>query len=140
MNWTHKAVVNNIKSHVDSISDLVLLSSGSLPLDTDTPTRLTTVDILVSKNENISHIIEVETSTDGTTIAGKLILANEAIKMMIDKNIQSNDKKPKIIYLYNPGFSNIDRVKYRVGSVIYHLKYIEYPVIEFYTSDWHKYL
>ena len=140
MIWNHNNVVKNIKNHIDSVNDLVLHESGSLPIGTDMTTRLTTVDILVLKKGDVSHIIEVETSTQGTNIAGKLILANETIKMMTKNKSQSNDKKPRIIYLYKPEFQNIERVKYRVRSIVYYLKYIEDPIIEFYTSDWCKHL
>ncbi len=138
--FKHRDVVNNIKSYINSCKDFILQPSGSLPIDSDITTRLTTVDIIVSKNNNISHIIEVETSTDGTTIAGKLILANEALKMMIDNESQSKEMRPKIIYLYKPGFNHFARVKYRARKIYYYLNFIDVPIIEYYTDDWYKYL
>ena len=138
--WKHKNVVDDIKYYIDTQLDLSLQPSGSLPISSNRNNRLTDVDIIVSKNNNISHIIEVETKTMGTMIAGKLILADEAIKMMIDNNSQTEDVKPKIIYLYKPGSKVFNRVNEIVQNIFYKLRYIEIPIIEFYSEDWYNHL
>jgi len=138
--WKHKNVVDDIKYYIDTQLDLSLQPSGSLPISSNRNNRLTDVDIIVSKNNNISHIIEVETKTMGTMIAGKLILADEAIKMMIDNNSQTEDVKPKIIYLYKSGSKVFNRVNEIVQNIFYKLRYIEIPIIEFYSEDWYNQL
>ena len=138
--WKHKNVVVYIKKYIDIQPDLILQPSGSLPIGSNRNNRLTDVDIIVSKNNNISHIIEVETNTKGTMIAGKLILADEAIKMMIDNNSQTEDVKPKIIYLYKPDSKAFNRVNEIVENIFYKLRYIENPIIEFYNEDWYNHL
>ncbi len=138
--FNHEDVIRDIKSYIKKSDKLTLHPTGSLPIGSNRTTRLTTVDILVTEEKNISHIIEIETKSDGTTIAGKLILVNEAIKMMVDDNSQSKDIKPKVIYLYDPKFADFGRVKYRAGKIFYHLKFIEIPIIMVYTNDWYKHL
>lgn len=138
--WNHKNVVDDIKNYINTQSDLSLQPSGSLPIGSKRNNRLTDVDIIVSKNNNISHIIEVETKTRGTMIAGKLILVDEAIKIMIDNNSQTDDVKPKIIYLYKPDSVECERVKVIVPNMFHNLNYIETPIIELFTQNWHNYL
>jgi hypothetical protein len=99
------------------------------------------VDIIICQenNKNISHIIEYESNTGGTTIVGKSILINASIKKMIDEVRQID--KPKVIFLYKPNTSiNLDKIRYDLEQIAYYFTDIDVPFIEYYTDDWDKHL
>lgn len=119
----HKSMVKIIKDLIDENKRKYSYSCytpTSLPIGCSLGERLLLPDILVVKNSNITHIVELETTTGGSTIAGKILLAEEAIKQMIENNDQDVKIKPKLVFLYCPNFKYIKRIRYR-GSIAINL-------------------
>lgn len=123
----HQEMVHTIKKFVKKQKGYNIYTPTSLPISCSRNSRLLIPDILVTKENNITHIIEPESSTGGATILGKILLADKAICKMVSEGKQCKEVKPKLVFLYKPSFpeSRLNRVKERVSEGMRKLKYIQ---------------
>ncbi len=112
------------------------LRRTSLPFNCNIETRLYIPDIVIMRGTDISHIVEPETSTGGTTICGKILLANRCIELMAQEGIISNCARPKLIFLYNKSFPHLERVRYRVRKANISTRYLRDMIIDYYPAGW----
>ncbi len=114
----HQEMIDEIKNFIINKGGYSFPKSTSLPFGCSRETRLYLPDIVVLQNKNITHVIEPETRTGGTTICGKIILANKVIELMVNDNVQSKNIKPTLVFLYHPSNPDhvINRVRYRVKN------------------------
>lgn len=129
----HQEMVHTIKKFVEKQKGqgYSIYTPTSLPIGCSRNSRLLIPDILVMKENNITHIIEPESSTGGATILGKILLADKAICKMVSEGKQFKEVKPKLIFLYKPSFpeSGLKRVKESVSEGMRKLKYIQEKII-----------
>jgi hypothetical protein len=111
-----------------------------MPFNAKRNTRLYIPDIIVMKKDRITHIVEPETGTGGTTIIGKMLLANKCIEIMLKEGTVSQNSKPKLIFLYKDSYpdSKLKRIKERVNAVNIQTEYIGEVIIDNFSDkfDW----
>jgi hypothetical protein len=130
-------MVAEIKEYVQKNTDYSLKVPTSMPFCCKRETCLFHPDIILMKKDIITHIVEPETSTGGTLLVGKVVLADRSIELMVN-NGQIPDSKPKLVFLYSPKMklSELERVRYRVDNSGYKLKYIGSMIIDYYPANW----
>ena len=137
----HLEMMNRIKEFLQKRGEYEILPTTNLPIPCKNDTKLYHPDIVLRKEKSITHIIEPETSTGGTTIIGKIMLAEICISKMRDDGKQSPTVKPKLIFLYHPDFpeSELNKIKFRCSHINKYLENIQEPIIQYFSQDFEWY-
>jgi hypothetical protein len=131
----HQEMVDQLNQFIKSKGGYTFPKTRSLPFQCTLDTRLYLPDVVVLKDGNVTHIIEPESSTGGTTICGKIVLANKAIQLMVVDGKQSREVKPKLIFLYKRSFLGLGRIRYRVEKAGLNTDFLEKIIIDYFPDD-----
>ncbi len=132
----HPRMIAEIKSYLADEDEFEFDLSVSLPPGTGSGHRFYMPDIIVYHERAISHIIEVEEKTNTTTLFGKLALANRAMEIMTKDGNQPEAMKPNLIFIYDPEYKAIKRVKRRIKAVKLRTDYLDEVMVEEYPGGW----
>ncbi len=116
--------VNKLQQKYPNVSD----NKNTLPLtEGGTTLREYSIyrpDILVKDiNNNITHIIEIETQDGGKSMIGALFLADACISQNIKAKLQDSSIMPELIFVI---LGNILNAHKRIKAVEFHLKRISH--------------
>lgn len=111
-------------------------NSNNLPIINGIrPTRSTSLyrpEIIVyDKDNNITHIWEIESGDGGKSMLGAIFLADACISMHLKDGIQSSQIKPELIFVI---LGNRDNAMKRIDAIQPYLKTVKHIKIKIYTQ------
>ncbi|MBU4038081.1 MAG: hypothetical protein KKA35_16795 [Proteobacteria bacterium] len=101
---THPETIRDFVDKLEKKYHKVTSAKNNLPImENGRPTQKGSIyrpDILVfDKNENITHILEIETGDGGKSMVGAIFLADASINKHIEQKIQDSKIKPDLIFI-----------------------------------------
>jgi hypothetical protein len=148
---SHEDALTQIRGHVAANTKVFdwkkIIGSNSLPWSCTRESRLLLPDIIYCESDkdskccvSITNVIEFETKTPAEKIVDKVQKYNISSKRMIEGNVQSKKKLPRIIFLYDTNTNiSLNYVKESIYNL--NLEYLDDVIVDYYDEKggWFKY-
>ncbi|MCZ7402001.1 MAG: hypothetical protein O8C61_07245 [Candidatus Methanoperedens sp.] len=132
----HHGNLLDFASKLEQKSHKVSKNNNNLPLNNNRiATQKTSIyrpDIIVyDENDDITHILEIETGDGGKSMVGAIFLADSCISSHIRNEIQDSTIKPHLIFLI---LGSKDTAIKRINAIESYLKSVMYINLHIYTK------